>query len=296
MKKKVLILVVSSDTYPSRRNKRILEKTWIKNPLSNQQIFFYQADNFTGFGKEKMISLKVGKSTREMSEKNLLAFDFALQNLEFDYLVRTNTTSYINLKKLNEFIENKFQNNDLVYAGKIMKTKDAENNSINFVSGACIIFSKETIKKITSNKEQLQLELWDDVGLGKLMHSLEIYPLEGKTNQIQGNIFTQDLELDHYHYRCRIDNHFGYPRFLEIYVIKFLDRYVNGKYINKATVKIFTVIFEIAKLIYVQYPFLKILNLMKLSLKLILPNRVFIFIKHKLYKINKDVQLRYFKY
>ena len=49
------------------------------------------------------------------------------------------------------------------------------------------------------------------------MMEIGIDPVKGKRFDINGNIFKEKIELNHYHYRCRIDNHYGYPRFLEAY-------------------------------------------------------------------------------
>ena len=69
MNKKVLILIVSSDTYPSRRNKSMQEKTWILNQQDNQQIYFYESGEATGFGDNNTIYVESGKSTLDMSTK-----------------------------------------------------------------------------------------------------------------------------------------------------------------------------------------------------------------------------------
>ena len=102
-----------------------------------------------------------------------------------------------------------------------METYDLEKNKQYFVSGAGILFSKNTINHIIKNKNKMDFRLWDDVGIGKLLCELKINPTDGKRYDIQGNIFKQAVDIDHYHYRCRIDNHYGYPRFLEYYVIKY---------------------------------------------------------------------------
>ena len=40
---KILVLVISSDTYPSKRNKKSLLKTWVQNIPSNMNVYFYKA-------------------------------------------------------------------------------------------------------------------------------------------------------------------------------------------------------------------------------------------------------------
>ena len=99
---KILVLVVSSDTYPSKRNKKSLLKTWVKNIPENMNVYFYKAGRNTTLKKNNEIILEVGKTTREMSKKNILAFEYVLNNFDFDFdfIFRTTTTSYVNLAKL----------------------------------------------------------------------------------------------------------------------------------------------------------------------------------------------------
>lgn len=47
----ILVLVVSSDTYPSKRNKKSLLKTWVKNIPSNINVYFYKAGRSTTIKK-----------------------------------------------------------------------------------------------------------------------------------------------------------------------------------------------------------------------------------------------------
>ena len=62
---KILVLVISSDTYPSKRNKKSLLKTWVQNIPSNMNVYFYKAGRNTALKKNNEIILEVGKSTRK---------------------------------------------------------------------------------------------------------------------------------------------------------------------------------------------------------------------------------------
>ena len=228
--------------------------------------------------------------------KNLLAFEYAINNFEFDFLFRTTTTSYVNLEKLKNFIVENFIEHKNLYCGKIMETYDLEKNKQYFVSGAGILFSKNTINHIIKNKNKMDFRLWDDVGIGKLLGELKINPTDGKRYDIQGNIFKQAVDIDHYHYRCRIDNHYGYPRFLEYYVIKNLDMIIKGIRINKLTNSLMKYLFEISKFFYIQYPIWKLYSFFKFFLKLLLPKKIYKVLKQKLNRFNKKFNLKYFKY
>lgn len=293
----ILVLVVSSDTYPSKRNKKSLLKTWVKNIPSNINIYFYKAGRSTTIKKNNELILEVGKSTRDMSKKNILAFEYVLKNFDFDFIFRTNTSSYVNLNNLKNFINCNLSNEDYVYCGKVMETNDMQGNNCIYVNGAGIILSRKTLQAIVDQKDKLDYLLWDDLGLGKLLtEECNIFPTDGLRHDIPGNIFKHNTERNHYHYRCRIDNHYGYPRFLESLLIKYLHYYLIGVKTNKKLNKLRSFIFELSKLLYIQYPFWKLFLFAKLVLKKILPKQFFIFLKNKYSIINNKIQLRYFKY
>ena len=57
MEPRTLVLVVSSDTYPSKRNKKIIKKTWIQNCPDNINVFFYKSGTETFINKNNEIIL-----------------------------------------------------------------------------------------------------------------------------------------------------------------------------------------------------------------------------------------------
>ena len=95
---------------------------------------------------------------------------------------------------------------------------------------AITIINKNVVELILENSNLWDHQYWDDVSLALLLKNLNIDPTEAKRFDITGNPYKQDIDLSNYHFRCRIDNHFGYPRFLEIYVLKHLyERYEENK-------------------------------------------------------------------
>ena len=106
--KKVLILVVSSKTYPSYINQIFQKVSWAKN--SKYPVLFY-------FGGSKKINIKknnlyLTSSTKfeDMGKKTLEAFDYVNQNYDFDFILRTNNSSYIDyeleIEELHHWLQN----------------------------------------------------------------------------------------------------------------------------------------------------------------------------------------------
>ena len=291
---KIIILVLASDTYPSYRNHLAQKKTWVMHKSENVKVYFYKAGENTGIKNNDLI-VKSGSRADEIGYKNFEAFDWIIKNEDFDFLFRTNTSSFINVKNLHEYINKSHNRSDLIYDGKIINLKNKKNDTcIKFVSGSGILFSKKTIETLVNNKDEYDHSLWEDVAIGELLNKKGVFPTNGKRYDIQGNIYKENIHLNHYHYRCRIDNHYGYPRFLETWVLSELDfRIKNSKSYNKRLVQM--IFFEICKLFYIQMPFWKIYNFFRRLLKTLLPKSFYRYIKNIFENKIKNFQLYYFK-
>ena len=55
--------------------------------------------------------------------------------------------------------------------------------------------NKPCVELIVENQHKWDHDLWDDVALSKVMHELNIKPLDIKRFNIEGNIFRQEIDL-----------------------------------------------------------------------------------------------------
>ena len=105
---KILILVLSSKTYPSSRNKKAIKKTWGSNLKDNFEIMFYESGE-----TEKIIDntlfVETDTSSKNLGYKLLLALDWCTKNTDYDFIFRTNTSSFVNTIELENFISNNLE-------------------------------------------------------------------------------------------------------------------------------------------------------------------------------------------
>ena len=291
---KILILVLASNTYPSLRNEKAIKKTWAKKDTENINIIFYKSGKHTSF-KNNDLTVVAGRKTTDIGLKTIKAFEWASKNMEFDYIFRTNTSSYVNIPELQKNIKTLDDDKNYIYSGiKMFLPKNEFRKKIDFISGAGILFNKNTINLILRNKDEFDRNEMDDVALGKLLQNHKVVPTSGTRFDIKGNITKQELSDNYYHYRCRIDNHYGYPRFLEKFVIVFLHNRFNNKNTNRNKF-LLNLFFELSKLFYIQAPFWKIYTFSKKILKKILPKNFYNNIKTLLQKLDHRIKLRYLK-
>jgi hypothetical protein len=276
---KILILVLSSKTYPSSRNKKAIKKTWGSNLKDNFEIMFYESGE-----TEKIIDntlfVETDTSSKNLGYKLLLALDWCTKNTDYDFIFRTNTSSFVNTIELENFITNNLINKDYVYCGMplVRDYKDSDKK-INFLSGAGIILNKKTTQLILDKRKNWDHSEWEDVSLGKLLSENGVSFTEGIRQDIQYNFYNNIIDKTNYHYRCRLDNHYGYPRLLEKFVFADLNKILKTGNLNKLEIFVKKNLFYFLKIFRVDSPRFKIYRVLKFLIKVILPKQIFEYLK-----------------
>tara|TARA_B100001057_G_scaffold274646_1_gene274880 strand:- start:639 stop:1316 length:678 start_codon:yes stop_codon:yes gene_type:complete len=225
-----------------------------------------------------------------------MAFEWALENVEFEYIIRPTPSSYINFPYLRKLYGEKFFNQKFLYAGTVQNIEYQDKPNLQFVSGSTLILNKPCVELIVENQDRWDHDLWDDLALSKVMHELNIKPLDIKRFNIEGNIFRQEIDLKNYQFRCRADTHFNYPRYIEAHLLKIISKLVNNTYIHPIQKIIYYYYFELLKTIYIREfswkLYLKIRKVLKRILPSLVYNKVKIIFSKKIIKF----QYKRFKY
>lgn len=167
--KKCLILVVSSQFTPYNVMPETSLNTWDSAEVNEIETVYY-------FGQpvkentDKFIYFDVKECYQTMGVKTLLAFEWALQNKEFDYILRANASTYVDKKKLIEYIQGLPEEN--VANGLVVTSGHQVEHS--WIWGVHYILSKDVVKKMVEHKDTLDVSVMDDVGLSKMLHELNV--------------------------------------------------------------------------------------------------------------------------
>jgi hypothetical protein len=121
--------------------------------------------------------------------KTLAAMKFALENYEFDFLLRANSTCYLDLHSLEDYLSKKPQNT--FYAGPIANGKE-------FVSGWGILLSRESVEVLVTSYSRADQLYFDDEAIGRVLERGDIAPqklpfIEISSNQDLKQISNEDL-------------------------------------------------------------------------------------------------------
>jgi hypothetical protein len=170
-----------------------------------------------------------GSWTPGILQKTIKGMEFIDSNYEYDYIFRTNLSSFLifdNFIKIVESLEN-----NKVYCGVINDYYIKK-----YISGAGIFISKDLVKYLINNENKLQYNIVDDVAIGYLLQTFIQNPLHRVDICI--NYFNENTAynyineiINNNHYHVRIKNS---DRNLDIMYIDFLTNYFYKRfdYIN----------------------------------------------------------------
>ena len=290
MSKKInlLTLVISSSTYPAVRNMKMQKKLFNKFENKNTKFIWYRGGSKTELKgkkfvkKDKDLLIDINDDTLNMGKKTILAFEWALQNSNFDYIIRPTPSSYVYYPNLEKYINENYEHEKIVYGGTIQETNDKDGSRIEFASGSTLILNRRCVEIIVNNKHLWDHDYWDDVGLAILLNSLDINPSGGERFDVRGNPYKFNIDLNFYQYRCRSDNHYGYPRWIESLALKAVDKLLTKGEWSKLEKKFYSTLMEFLKIIYIYQFGWKIFELIKKVLKILIPKKLYLNLKNYL--------------
>ena len=115
--------------------------------------------------KNSSLIVEQNENWPNLVSKTLKAIEYALENSDFEYLIRINSTAYCDLNKIAEHLQ-KLDYPD--YAGPLLKKK-------NFISGWAIILSRDACNLLVEAKKQTCL--FDDEFIGDFLKIKDILPV-----------------------------------------------------------------------------------------------------------------------
>jgi hypothetical protein len=90
---------------------------------------------------------------------------FALENFDFDFLLRITSSCLVNPRGLDNFLNTLAPHR--LAAGQVRRF-----GMTKFLSGAAWLLSRDLVEVIVQNEEKYRLDVWEDVGMGALIGSL----------------------------------------------------------------------------------------------------------------------------
>ena len=174
--KRVLIMVVSCEARPYGKMIDTSLLTWDSKEIEGVQTIYYCGTS-TQLDTDKIKHFPIKDGLYQMGHKGLLAYEWALNTLEFDYVARVNSSCYVSKKKLLDYVQT--LPNENIFEG--LKIEDKED----WVwGGGQFIISRDVLQKIVDNKADWRHGEMEDKAMSFLAAKLGIPFKEGNACSI----------------------------------------------------------------------------------------------------------------
>lgn len=168
---KVLILVLSARREPWNSLMDVSQETWDSENHPQAQTQYYCGQSSNPSTEKVFYSPALTESLEHVTSRTLEAFEKALTILDWDFIARTHSSTYVHKRNLVDFIETLPTKN--VLCG-LLTTGEKP-----FLwGGGSYIISRDVIEKFVANKVRWNLNIMEDNAMTDLANELEI-PLSG---------------------------------------------------------------------------------------------------------------------
>lgn len=191
--KKILILVMSCNNEFFIAEEKAIKETWAKDIIDkkyeNIDFLIYRGDNEKNIyeKKENLLLLNCEDDIQATFKKTYLTFKLINKLFEYDYIFRTNTSTYINVNLLNSFVQS-LEDDSIIYGGELYSLIECRCPAPLdiFARGSSVLYSKKIVDIITTNGIGYKyLELSDDWCIGNIVNSYHISNKENYLNYIK---------------------------------------------------------------------------------------------------------------
>ena len=153
MSKKAIILVMSCNQERFINEEQVIKKTWgkdiIEGKYNNIELLFYRGDSDKIYLEDNVIYIDERDDLEGTYIKSLKAFKYADDNFEYDYIIRCNTSNYINIEAIKQFLDMENIDKDTMFGTSLIIS--GVNNWVPFLRGNFLIIPKSIINILINN-------------------------------------------------------------------------------------------------------------------------------------------------
>jgi len=175
--KKILILVMSCKDEFFQEQEKFIDQTWGKDVLEgkypNIKIMKYHGGEDKNEITSTEMKLHCEDDINNTFKKTYLAFSLAKKYMNYDYIFRVNTSTYVNIDLLNNFVQN-LKTDDVLWCAELYSLSESMTPfPLNlFGRGNALLFSSYLIDIILSQGfSYLYFNMTDDNTIGNILNS-----------------------------------------------------------------------------------------------------------------------------
>lgn len=168
---KILYLILASSNSEHERDALTQSQTWASQVQEN--VFWLRGSDLPSFklvGRELFVPTVEGY--KNILRKTLQGLSWINKNFEYDFVFRTNVSTYVDVKRLGQFIKEKRMslNSAAGYPEYLKKSEPAEKGHIEaFLSGSGILLGRDVSFEMTKSDCLFSDSSPDDVAISRFL-------------------------------------------------------------------------------------------------------------------------------
>jgi hypothetical protein len=208
---RTLILVLGARVSPYPDLIRTIKRTWAARDVADLDVLFYfGADELARHGRD--LYLPVSDRYWDAGRKTLKAFEYALETCEFDFVFRTNCSSYVDLPNLRTHLQ-AFGTASCVFTGAIdyqsvvVDPATDKRERFALAYGFGYLLSRDLVALAVAKQEDWDHSLTDDFALGRLLTQAGIVPSQSLPHKIVKDLSSaRMIDTSQFLFRCKTDS------------------------------------------------------------------------------------------
>ena len=175
MSKKAIILVMSCNQERFINEEHIIRKTWGKDIIdgkyNNIELIFYRGNSDSIYLEDDVLHLISDDTLWGSYIKTIDCFKYLVENKDFDYIIRANTSTYINVEAILQFLNLENINEEKIFGSRLIFNNGSEY-LVPYLGGHFLIIPKSIINILMANRYKYNIEGIDDccIGLSLAFH------------------------------------------------------------------------------------------------------------------------------
>ena len=205
IRRKAVVLVLSDEREPWRSvEEQGIRQTWLTGvPKDQVDVLFYYGGGQSIRGDRLYFPFE--ESLENIGRKTLGAFEYVDTVYDYDFVFRTNTSSYLDCENYLKFLE-QFDPEDHLYSAVKCVPPPGDPRPV-FASGCGYTLSKRTLQFVLADRWSWDHSVIDDLALAKLMLKHMIPVTEAPRFDFgdfsDHKVFRVADAAKHFHLRCK---------------------------------------------------------------------------------------------
>lgn len=189
---KILFLIIAGGGPIHDQDETAQRKTWAIADTASIQVIWLRghSENVYKF-QDRTLFVPCVPSFESILEKTILGFNWVLENVEFDYLIRSNTSTYFQVNRVIKRI-GKIEEGELGGTFETNRRRIPEfDKGYRYLNGSGLYMTRNSALALATLNPHFYSGLPDDLSIFKYMMSLGFRPIPIKRN---------NLDLHHFFY------------------------------------------------------------------------------------------------